>query len=73
MMEQNTEGLKGKQAISMIAVLLSISLLQMSGMNISPALQTLHNRFPSETSESIQTLVTLPSLFMVFASFLAVP
>lgn len=64
---------ENRKTISLIAVLLSISLLQMSGMNISPALQTLHTVFPEQSSESIQTLVTLPSLFMVFASFLAVP
>ena len=61
------------EKIPLMAVLFSISLLQMSGMNISPALQTLSRVYPNESAESIQTLVTLPSLFMVLASFLASP
>lgn len=51
-----------------LIVLFSISMLQMSGMNVSPALQKIASEFPDVTEEAIQSLVTLPSLFIVFAS-----
>lgn len=61
------ENITGENTFYLI-VLFSISMLQMSGMNISPALQKIASEFPNVTEEAIQSLVTLPSLFIVFAS-----
>lgn len=57
-----------KENIRCLMVIFSISMLQMAGMNISPALQKIALEFPSVPEEAIQSLVTLPSLFIVFAS-----
>lgn len=59
--------------IKYLGVFLSISFLSMSGMNLSSALQQISVAFPEQSSESIQSLVTLPSLFVVFTSFIAGP
>lgn len=61
------------KSVSYVFMLLSISMLGMSGMNISPALQNISETFPEISEETIQSLVTLPSLFIVFSSFLAEP
>lgn len=56
-----------------IGIFLSISFLSMAGMNLSPALQQIAVAFPEQSSEAVQSLVTLPSLFIVFTSFLSGP
>lgn len=57
-----------KENARYLMVHFSVSMLQMAGMNISPALQKIALAFPNVTEEAIQSLVTLPSLFIVFAS-----
>lgn len=63
---------KRNRRMSLFA-LLSISFLSMSGMNLSPALNRIAVSFPEETEAAIQSIVTLPSLLVVFSSFLSQP